>query len=46
MIAAVDHTAMHRDHRDQHGKGFNVKRGGADQVAVPNVNFLPDVTRR
>ncbi len=46
VIAAVDHTAMHRDHRDQHGKGFNVKRGGADQVAVPNVNFLPDVTRR
>lgn len=42
-IAAVDHTAMHRD-RD--GKGFIVKRGGADQVAIPNVNFLPDVTRR
>jgi hypothetical protein len=42
-IAAVDHTAMHRD---ANGHGFIVKRGGAERVAIPNVNHLPDHTRR
>jgi len=42
-VAAVDHTAMHRD---ANGHGFIVKRGGAERVAIPNVNHLPDHTRR
>lgn len=42
-IAAVDHTAMLRD---ENGKSYIVKRGGAAQVAIPNVNHLPDITRR